>query len=76
MKTALLTAALLAAATSAWAQPTIGGGAQLQQIPPAPVQPRSIPDLRIERGGPLDDGQIKSLVRYLLANLPTEPVAK
>jgi len=28
------------------------------------------------RGGPLDDEQIKSLVTYLLANLPTEPVAK
>jgi mono/diheme cytochrome c family protein len=27
-------------------------------------------------GGPLDDEQIKSLVAYLLANLPTQPVAQ
>ncbi len=27
-------------------------------------------------GGPLDDGQIDSLVAYLVANLPVEPVAK
>jgi hemolysin activation/secretion protein len=50
MKTGILTAALLAVASSALAQPTIGGGAQLQQIPPPPAQPKSIPDLRIERG--------------------------
>jgi hemolysin activation/secretion protein len=51
MKLALITATLLAAASSsAFAQPTVGGGAQLQQIPPAPAQPKSIPDIRIERG--------------------------
>ncbi len=50
MKIAILTAALLAAAPSALAQPTVGGGAQLQQIPPAPPQPKSIPDIRVERG--------------------------
>ncbi|HZZ33490.1 MAG TPA: hypothetical protein VFE10_16030 [Phenylobacterium sp.] len=50
MKTAILTVALLAAAPSALAQPTVSGGAQLQQIPPAPVQPKSIPDIRVERG--------------------------
>ncbi|HEV2531384.1 ShlB/FhaC/HecB family hemolysin secretion/activation protein [Phenylobacterium sp.] len=46
-----MTVALLAAASSALAQPA-PGGAQLQQIPPAPAQPKSIPDIRIERGRP------------------------
>ncbi|MDB5417709.1 MAG: Polypeptide-transport-associated domain protein ShlB-type [Phenylobacterium sp.] len=50
MKLALLTAAMLAAAPSAFAQPTVGGGGQLRQIPPAPVQPQTVPDMRIERG--------------------------
>src|SRR5665213_1531569 len=49
MKTLMLATALLAAASSALAQPA-PGGAQLQQIPPAPSQPKSIPDIRIERG--------------------------
>lgn len=49
MKLGLLTVALLASAPSAFAQPT-AGGAQLQQIPPAPAQPKSIPDIRVERG--------------------------
>jgi hemolysin activation/secretion protein len=50
MKLGLLTAALIAAASGALAQPT-SGGAQLQQIPRPPAQPKSIPDLRIRPGG-------------------------
>jgi hemolysin activation/secretion protein len=30
----------------------LGAGGQLQQIPPVPVQPKSIPDLRVEHGQP------------------------
>ena len=33
-----------------------------------------MPAFEQARGGSLDDGQIKSLVAYLLENLPTEPV--
>jgi hemolysin activation/secretion protein len=51
MKLPLLTIALLAVGQGALAQP-VGGGSQLQQIPPAPAQPKSIPDIRIERGSP------------------------
>lgn len=50
MKLALITAAILAAAPSAFAQPSVGGGGQLRQIPPAPAQPQTVPDMRIERG--------------------------
>ena len=50
MKLVLLTVALLAAAPSAFAQPSVGGGGQLRQVPPAPAQPQSVPDMRIERG--------------------------
>jgi hemolysin activation/secretion protein len=50
MKLVLFTAAMLAAAPSAFAQPSVGGGGQLRQIPPAPVQPQTVPDIRIERG--------------------------
>lgn len=50
MKFVLFTAALLAAAPSAFAQPSVGGGGQLRQIPPAPLQPQTVPDMRIERG--------------------------
>jgi len=42
---------ILAAGQSALAQPAgVAGGAQIQQIPPAPAQPKSLPDIRIERG--------------------------
>src|SRR5579859_3073528 len=51
MKLPLLTIALLAVGQGALAQP-VGVGSQLQQIPPAPAQPKSIPDIRIERGSP------------------------
>jgi len=49
-KLGLLTLAALLATTShsALAQP-IGAGGQLQQIPPAPVPDRTIPEIRIER---------------------------
>jgi hemolysin activation/secretion protein len=46
----ILALAFLAAGHGAWAQPAVSAGAQLQQIPPPPVQPRSTPDIRIERG--------------------------
>ncbi|WP_091741410.1 ShlB/FhaC/HecB family hemolysin secretion/activation protein [Phenylobacterium immobile] len=50
-KYSFLTAALWAAAAGAQAQPAPANvRGQLQQIPPAPTQPRAIPDLRIERG--------------------------
>jgi hemolysin activation/secretion protein len=46
------TIALLAAAPSAFAQPAGTVGGQIRQIPPAPTQPRSIPDIRVERAHP------------------------
>lgn len=45
----LVTVVMLAAGQGALAQPAIGGGAQLQQIPPVTAPPRSLPDLRVER---------------------------
>jgi hemolysin activation/secretion protein len=51
IKLSLLAVAMLAAGSSAFAQP-VGAGGQIQQIPPAPAQPKSIPDMRIERGQP------------------------
>ena len=51
IKVSLLTLAFLAAGQGALAQPTgMNAGGQIQQIPPAPEQPRSLPDIRIERG--------------------------
>lgn len=50
LKRYLLSAALLAFAQGAYAQPAPVGGSQIQQIPPVPEPPRSIPELRIERG--------------------------
>jgi hemolysin activation/secretion protein len=49
-KLSLLTAVLMAAGHSAFAQPTPGG--QIQQIPPSPQQPRTLPDIRVQRGQP------------------------
>ena len=47
----LLTAALLAVGQGALAQPAgVSAGSQIQQIRPPPEQPRSLPDIRIERG--------------------------
>ena len=63
----LLTVALLALSQSAVAQtPPLGG--QLQQIPPAPVLQKAIPDIRIEKGAtPAVPGadQVRILVRSL-----------
>jgi len=49
-KLGLLTLAVLAASHGASAQTPRGAGAQIQQIPPAQAPPKSIPDLRIEKG--------------------------
>ncbi len=47
----LLTLVVLAAGQSALAQPAgVSAGSQLQQVPRAPAEPRSIPDIRVERG--------------------------
>src|ERR1700694_5602272 len=54
IKLSLLTIALLAVGQNVLAQP-VGAGGQLQQIPPAPAQPKSIPDIRIERSRPPAD---------------------
>jgi hemolysin activation/secretion protein len=68
IKLSLLTAALLAAGPSAFAQPSVDAGAQIQQIPPAPAAPKPIPDIRVERGraatapGPAD---VRVLVQSL-----------
>jgi len=66
-KIKLFTVALLALSQSAFAQtPPLGG--QIQQIPPAPVPQKAIPDIRIEQGttpaAPASD-QVKILVRSL-----------
>lgn len=53
LKFTLLTVALLAAGQPAFAQQPPGAGAQIRQIPASPVQPRAIPDIRVEgREGP------------------------
>jgi hemolysin activation/secretion protein len=51
VRLSLLAITLLASGQGVFAQP-IGGtaGAQFQQIPPPPEPPRSIPDIRVERG--------------------------
>lgn len=46
-----LTFAAICAAFSAVAQQPPTGGGQIQQIPPSPGLQKSIPDIRIERGG-------------------------
>jgi hemolysin activation/secretion protein len=51
LKRTVLTVALLAAAQGAMAQP-VGAGGQIRQIPPAPTQPKIIPDVHVERGAP------------------------
>jgi len=52
LATALMAGALVTASQSAFAQPSVSAGGQLRQIPPAPAQPKSIPDLRVEHGQP------------------------
>lgn len=61
--------ALLALCSGALAQQPPTGGAQIQQIPPAPVPPRPAPEIRIEqRAAPAAPGaasQVKIVVRTL-----------
>jgi hemolysin activation/secretion protein len=47
----LVTVALLALSQSAFAQTPPSAGGQLQQIPPAPVLQRDLPEIRIQQGG-------------------------
>ncbi|MDB5479951.1 MAG: Polypeptide-transport-associated domain protein ShlB-type [Caulobacteraceae bacterium] len=60
--------AFLAASSNAMAQQVTGAGGQIQQLPPAPVPQKSIPDMRVERRGapapPTADG-VGALVRTL-----------
>lgn len=66
MKLSIFTIALLSVGPTAFAQPTPGG--QIQQIPPAPTQPKSIPDLRIERKqapAPPEEGGVRVVVTTL-----------
>jgi hemolysin activation/secretion protein len=68
LKTSLLSVALLAMSQTALAQQATGAGGQIQQIPPAPVRQKSIPDIRIERRhAPANPGPVgpKVLVRSL-----------
>lgn len=51
LKRTVLTVALVAAAQGAMAQP-VGAGGQIRQIPPAPTQPKIIPDVHVERAAP------------------------
>lgn len=48
----LATVALLALSQVAFAQTPPSAGSQFQQIPPAPMQERAIPEIRIEQGAP------------------------
>ena len=50
-KIKLVTVALLALSQSAFAQIPPSAGGQMQQIPPAPVLQKAVPQIRIERGG-------------------------
>ena len=59
VKSGIFAVALLALSQGVFAQPAIvpGSGFQLQQIPPAPVPQKAIPDIRIEqRGAPAIPG--------------------
>jgi len=51
MKYAILAAVLLATSLSAHAQVPPRSGSQMQQIPPAPVPQKSIPEIRVEPSG-------------------------
>jgi hemolysin activation/secretion protein len=46
----ILAVVFLAAGHTAWAQPAVGAGGLFQQIPPEPTPPKSLPDIRIDRG--------------------------
>jgi hemolysin activation/secretion protein len=57
MKIELFILAVLGAAAGVHAQTPLGGGAQLQQIQPLPIRPKSIPDLRIVQASPSADSE-------------------
>lgn len=48
LATAFMAGALVAASGNALAQPLVGAGGQIQQIPPPPLQQKTIPDIRID----------------------------
>jgi hemolysin activation/secretion protein len=52
---ALISGSLLWTSQAALAAPLVGAGGQLQQIPPTETPERSIPDIRIERSGPVNE---------------------
>jgi hemolysin activation/secretion protein len=52
---ALAAVGVLAAGQGALAAPPVGGGGQIQQIPPTPTPERSIPDIRIDRAPKVQD---------------------
>ena len=68
MKTKLFTVALVALSQSAIAAELPSAGSQIQQIPPAPIQQKTAPEIRIEQGAasatPASD-QAKILVNSL-----------
>jgi hemolysin activation/secretion protein len=70
LKITLFTVALFALSQSAFAQIAgpPSGGSQIQQIPPAPIPQRAVPEIRIEKGGapaiPAADN-VKILVKSL-----------
>src|SRR6185436_17266979 len=67
-KSKLVTIAVLALSQIGFAQQPPTGGAQIQQLPPAPTPQHAVPDIRIEPGSspvsPLSD-QVKILVSAL-----------
>ena len=67
-KMSLLAAALAAVSGGALAQPVIGAGGQLQQIPPAVTAPRPAPEIRVQPGetpGPTEAAGPRVVVRSL-----------
>jgi hemolysin activation/secretion protein len=55
------------------AQQPVGAGGQLQQIPPAPTQQKSIPELRVERRAPsLDLGPAGAKIRVASLHIAGE----
>jgi hemolysin activation/secretion protein len=63
LKSGIVTVALIASAPAAYAQSTTAAG-QLQQIPPAPAAPTTVPDISIApRAAPADTGPAGAAVR-------------
>ena len=70
IRSGLMTAALLASAQSALAQPPIDAGSQLQQIPPAPARPPAEPVFQVEpRAVETDIGAAGARVRVDALNI-------